>query len=129
MLKERVGWEHNTIKFFEVGMELKTRECLQDISFWVKWNISSSTSDQSLIAAYMKYHEMKIIASVISLRSFSQKWNFISVDKCHVNTFLERIHLEDGYLYFVWFVIFLNVMALQITPEKKARLIKGSFYR
>ena len=129
MLKERVGWEHNTIKFFEVGMELKTRECLQDISFWVKWNISSSTSDQSLIAAYMKYHEMKIIASVISLRSFSQKWNFISVHKCHVNTFLERIHLEDGYLYFVWFVIFLNVMALQITPEKKARLIKSGFYR
>ena len=29
---------------------------------------------------------MKLIAAVISLRSFWQKWDFISVDKCHVNT-------------------------------------------
>ena len=33
--------------------------------------------------------------------------------------------LENGYLYFVWFVIFLNVMALQfkITSEKMATLM------
>ena len=43
-------------------------------------------SGQSLITFYVKYPEMKLIAAVISLRSFWQKWDFISVDKCHVNT-------------------------------------------
>ena len=37
--------------------------------------------------------------------------------------------LEHGCLYFVWFVIFLNRMALQlkITQAKMATLMKGGF--
>lgn len=30
--------------------------------------------------------KMKLIAGVTSLRSFRQKWNFLSDDKCYVNT-------------------------------------------
>ena len=37
--------------------------------------------------------------------------------------------LEHGYLFFVWFVIFVNMMALEfkIASDKMATLIKGGF--
>ena len=38
---------------------------------------------QSLVAVYMIYPELKLVAGVISLRSFWQKRNFISGDKIH----------------------------------------------
>ena len=39
--------------------------------------------------------------------------------------------LEGCYLFFVWFVTYLNVMALQfqITLQKIATLMKGDFYQ
>ena len=45
------------------------------------YSIFNSVSGQSLMTAYMKYHEMKFVVSVISLRSFWIKWNLISSDK------------------------------------------------
>ena len=66
----------------------------QKISFRPKWNIFNSVSGQTLITAYMKYPKMKLVAAVISLPSFCQKWNFISGNKCHVNTARKRNHAE-----------------------------------
>ena len=57
------------------------RGCLHEISFRVIWNIFNSVSGLSLVIVYMRYPEMKLIAGVISLRSFWQKWNFTSGDK------------------------------------------------
>ena len=54
------------------------RRCLHEISFWAKWNIFILVSSQFLITVYLIQAKMKLIAGVISLRSFWQKWNFIS---------------------------------------------------
>ena len=62
------------------------RGCLREILFRTKWNIFSLLCSQSLIIVYKKYLDMKLIAAFISLRSFWQKRNFISGNKCHVNT-------------------------------------------
>ena len=55
------------------------------VFMWVfipaKKNFFNSESDQSFITFYMKYPVMKVIVGAILLRSFWQKWNFISDDK------------------------------------------------
>ena len=58
------------------------RECFHKISFRAKWNIPNWMSGQSLITAYMKYPEMKLITGAILLRS----WKLILGDKYYVNT-------------------------------------------
>ena len=59
----------------------RIRGCLHETSFRAKWNIFISVSGQFLITVYMIQPEIKLVAGVISLRSFWQKWNFISGDK------------------------------------------------
>ena len=62
------------------------RGCLHEISSCTEWNDFKSVSAQGLINVYMKYSKMKLIACVISLLSFWQKWNFVSGDKCYAHT-------------------------------------------
>ena len=68
--------EHQGLLFY-----LGPGYCLHEISFRVKWNIFIPVSGQYPITVYMIQPEMKLIVSVISLRSFWQKSNFISGDK------------------------------------------------
>ena len=58
----------------------------KNISFRAKLNIFNLVPGQSLTIVYTKYPKMKFIAGVISLRSFGQKCNFISGDRCYVST-------------------------------------------
>ena len=46
------------------------RGCLYEISVWVKQNVFNWVPGQYLITVSWKYPEMKLIAGVISLRSF-----------------------------------------------------------
>ena len=49
---------------------------MQEISFWMKWNIFNSVYGQSLIAAYLKYPEMKLIAGRFDRNEKAMfKWN------------------------------------------------------
>ena len=64
----------------------------KSVSFLVKLNMFSLVYGQSLTTVSMKYPEGKLIAGVISLRSFWQKLNFISGDKCYVNITLKWNH-------------------------------------
>ena len=50
------------------------RGCLHEISFRTKWNVFISVSGHFLIIVYMIQPEMKLVAGVISLRSFWQKY-------------------------------------------------------
>ena len=61
--------------------KVKLRRCLHETSVRVKWNIFNLVYGSSLVTVSMKYSEMKLIASVISLQSLWQKWKFISSDK------------------------------------------------
>ena len=51
-----------------------------------EWTNFKWVSVQSLITVYVKYSKMKLIAGVNSLRSFWQKWNFVSGEKYYVHT-------------------------------------------
>ena len=59
--------------------------CLKKLQLKIK-HACNSMSGQSYIAFYMKYPEVKLVASVIYLWSFWKKLNFILGDKCYVNT-------------------------------------------
>ena len=63
------------------GEKTRFRGCLHETSFRAKWNIFISVSGRFLITVYMTQPEMKLIAGVISLQSFWQKWNFILGDE------------------------------------------------
>ena len=55
---------------------LKCKGCLQEISFRAKWNILNSVYGQFLIAAYLKYAQMKLIAGYFDRNENSiLKWN------------------------------------------------------
>ena len=69
--------------------EYSLRGCLHEISFRVKWNILISVSGQFLITVYIIQPEMKLAMSVISLRSFWQKWNFVSGKKISCKHYLK----------------------------------------
>ena len=61
---------------FKRKESLKCKGCLQEISFRVKWNVFSSVYGQSLIATYLKYPEMKLIAGYFDRNENSMfKWN------------------------------------------------------
>ena len=60
---------------------IKIKGCLHEIRFHLGQKIFFSVSGQFLIIIYMIQPKMKLIASVISLLLFWQKWNFISVYK------------------------------------------------
>ena len=61
---------------FKKNESLKCKGCLQQISFRAKWNIFSSVYGQSLIAAYLKYPEMKLTAGYFDRNENSMfKWN------------------------------------------------------
>ena len=70
----KLHWSYWTLRF-----EYCTRRgCLHEISsFRAEWNIFNSVFGLSLVTTYMRYPEIKLIAGLISLRSFWQKWNFI----------------------------------------------------
>ena len=85
------------------------RASLNEDSFRAKWNIFISVSGQFLITVYIKQpkhqtHEiplgetlyMKLIAGVISLRLFWQKWNFIPGDKISCKHYLKWNHIEGN---------------------------------
>ena len=67
---------------------------LHEISFRAKWNIFILVSSQFLITVYMIQPEMKLIAGTILLRSFSQKWNFILVDKTSCKHYPKWNHMK-----------------------------------
>ena len=77
-------------------MPLWIRGCLHEISFRAKWNIFISVSGQFLITVYMIQPEMKLVAGVISLRSFWQKWNFISDDKISCKHYPKWNHMKGN---------------------------------
>ena len=61
---------------FKQNKSLKCKRLLQEISFWVKWNIFNSVYGQSFIAAYLKYPEVKFIAGYFDRNENSMfKWN------------------------------------------------------
>ena len=72
------------------------RGCLHEILFRAKWNIFISVSGQFLITVYMIQPEMKLVAGVISLRSFWQKWNFISGDKISCKHYPKWNHMKGN---------------------------------
>ena len=74
----------------------KLRGCLHEISFRAKWNIFISVSGQFLVTDYMMQPEMKLIAGVISLRSFWQKWNFISGHKISCKHYPKWNHMKGN---------------------------------
>ena len=87
--------EHLFQKFISVDFHVflvylywwsNNRGYLYEASFRAKWTTYNSVYSQSYTTVYMKYSEMKLIAGDISLRSFWQKLNFISGDKCYANT-------------------------------------------
>ena len=78
--------------------------CLHEISFRMKWNIFISVSSQFLITVYMIKPEMKLIAGVISLRSFWQKWNFSSGDKISCKHYSKWNHMEGNNCTCVYFI-------------------------
>ena len=69
--------------------------CLHEISFRTKWIIFILVSGQFLITVYMIQPEMKLIARVISMRSFWQRWNFISGDKISCKHYPEWNYIKD----------------------------------
>ena len=72
------------------------RGCLHEISFRVKWNNFLSVYGQFLVPVYMLKPEMKLVVSVISLRSFWQKWNFISDDKTSCKHYPKWNHMKEN---------------------------------
>ena len=58
------------------------RGTLHEISLQAKLTIFGSVSSQSVKTVDMKCPELKLIAGVISTRSFWPKWDFILSDKC-----------------------------------------------
>ena len=87
------GWRYIWRCFLTVIiLKFWFRRCLHKISFRAKWNIFSSVWSIS----YNCIYEIppKLIAALISLLSYWQKWNFISGDKCHVNTIPKWNHSE-----------------------------------
>ena len=77
-----------------VILSIYLRGCLHEISFRVKWNIFISVSCQFLVIVYMIQPETKLIAGVTSLRSFRQKWNFISGDKISCTHYPKWNHMK-----------------------------------
>ena len=78
--------------FFKIYRPL--RKCLREISFREKWNIFISVSGQSLVTVYMIQPEVKLIVDVISLRSFWQKWNFMSGNKISCKNYPKWNHMK-----------------------------------
>ena len=77
-------------------LDMKFRGCLHEISFRAKWNIFISVSGQFLVTVYMIQPEIKLIADVISLRSFWQKWNLISGDKISCKHYPKWNHMKGN---------------------------------
>ena len=73
---------------------IKIKGCLHEIRFHLGQKIFFSVSGQFLIIIYMIQPKMKLIASVISLLLFWQKWNFISVYKISCKTLPEMKSYE-----------------------------------
>ena len=64
--------------------------------FGAKWNIFISVSSRFLVTVYMIQPEMKLIAGVISLRLFWQKWNFVWGDKISCKHYPKWNHLKGN---------------------------------
>ena len=69
------------INFIEQCLSKRVFTWNEIFSFRSKWSIFVLVSDQFLVTVYKIQPEMKLIAGVISLQSFWQKWNSISGDK------------------------------------------------
>ena len=65
------------------------RRCLHEISFREKWNMFILMFSPFLITVYLIQPEMKLIADVISLWTFWQKWNFILCHKISCKHYLK----------------------------------------
>ena len=64
--------------------------------FRAKWNIFNSMSGHFLVAVYMIQPEVKLVAGVISLRSFWQKWNFVLGDKASWKHYPKWNHMKGN---------------------------------
>ena len=73
------SWAYSFLKtryFLSKTKVYKGKGCLQEISFRAKWNIFNSVYGQSLIVAYLKYPEMKLITGYSDGNENSIfKWN------------------------------------------------------
>ena len=78
------------------AFQVTFRGCLHGISFRAKLNTFILMSGQFLITVYMIQPEMKLIAGAISLRSFWQKWNFISGDKISCKHYPKWNHMKGN---------------------------------
>ena len=98
-------------------LETTPKGCLHEISFRAKWYIFISVSGQFLITVYIMQPQMKLIACIISLRSFWPKsfW----VIKYHVNITKNKIiwketsaHVlissKQSWLHFTEWTVFLG---------------------
>ena len=83
-----------TVQVFSNKLPLELRGCLHEISFRAKWNILISVSSQFLITVCIIKPEMKLPVGVISLRTFSQKWNFIWGDKVSCKRYPKWNHMK-----------------------------------
>ena len=80
------------------------RGCLHEILIWAKLNFFNSLSGQSLITVYMKYPEMKLIAGIISFRSFWQKWDIILGGKTLYKHCLKWNHMKGNNCTCTYFI-------------------------
>ena len=83
-----------TVQVFSNKLPLELRGCLHEISFRAKWNILISVSSQFLITVCIIKPEMKLPVGVISLQTFSQKWNFIWGDKVSCKRYPKWNHMK-----------------------------------
>ena len=82
-------------------LEYSLRACLHEVSFRVKWNILISVSGRFLINIYMIQPEMQLVTGVISVRSFWQKWNFISGEKISCKHYLKWYQMKGNICTYV----------------------------
>ena len=73
-------------------------------TFRAKWNTFISVSAQLFIAVYMIQREIRLIAGVISLRSFWQKMNFVSGDKISCKHYRKWNHIKQNICTCIYFI-------------------------
>ena len=83
-------------KFYFFKVFYISRGCLHEISLRAKWNIFISVFGQFLINAYIIQPKVRLIVGVTSLRSFWQKWNFISGDKISCKHYSKWNHMKGN---------------------------------
>ena len=114
------------------------RGCLHEISFRAKWNIFISLSGQFLVTVYIIQPRMKLVSGVVSLRSFWQKWNFISSDKISCKHYPKQnqmkgnictcVNKNDWFLYNGSFISgYLRHEIRFISPAMKSNVNRISF--